>query len=133
VTCVADADCTDPNARACGYPDVIFCFPCRTSSDCAQNADGPVCGNVGANEVGIGDCYCNADSDCVGHLGGPHCVGNVSNYRKCGCAAAADCAGDAEGHACVAAPFKGVMQCGCTTAAECPSGKTCSGSTATCY
>ncbi|HLK92866.1 MAG TPA: hypothetical protein VKZ18_23435 [Polyangia bacterium] len=130
VPCVTDADCTDPNARACD-PQINICLPCRTSADCAQSAAGPVCGNIGANYPGIGDCHCGSDSDCVGHSGGPHCVGTMSAYLTCGCVNAADCAGDVDGHACIT-PFDSSMRCGCATTADCPSGKTCSGSTSTC-
>jgi hypothetical protein len=103
-----------------------FCLPCRTSTDCTQNADGPVCGDLGQYAVGIGACGCSTDPDCVGHAGGPHCVSNGSSYDKCGCVTDADCAGDANGHTCVNPYYDGWMQCGCATAADCPDGKACS-------
>jgi len=129
--CVSDADCTDPNGPVCGPSQV--CYACRTSTDCVQNSNGPVCGNLGADAPGIGWCVCNTDADCAGRAGGPHCVSNESTVKKCGCATNADCAGDAQGHACVTIPQSGGwMQCGCTTAADCPSGKACPYAGATC-
>lgn len=124
VGCVSDADCTDANARVC-KTSTGYCAPCKTSTDCAQNADGPVCADLGQYAAGIGGCYCNTDTDCAGRAGGPHCVSDGSNFNKCGCATAADCTGDAQGHACVPPFVGGWLQCGCMTSTDCPSGKTC--------
>ena len=122
VQCLTDGDCTDPNARAC-YGD--RCYACHASADCAQNADGSLCQEIGGKAPGIGQCGCTVDTDCAGHSGGPHCVSNISTFKKCGCATAADCVGDAQGHACVNPGNDGWLQCGCSTAADCPSGKAC--------
>ena len=120
--CLTDADCKAQNGGACSRNT---CYPCRTSTVCAQNSDGSLCEEIGGHAPGVGECGCTTDTDCAGHAGGPYCVSTTSTFKKCGCATAADCAGDPQGHSCVNLFNDGWLQCGCSTAADCPSGKAC--------
>lgn len=108
VACTKDADC-DPSVPKCD-PQAKVCVECLKDDDCKESTVGGMCH--------VGQCICDADTDCAGPaVWGARCNKSITG-NQCGCGASTDCAKTALGPTCDTKEEK----CTCLASTDCKVG-----------